>query len=89
MPKRKDPPTEMSSKSIAPGSRHSKLSESESTDTSDTAAAAPESSDAAQKAKERAERWKVLKGRAVTTPLPFRSIYPANQLPSGRKNPPK
>jgi len=63
MPKRKDPPTEMSSKSIAPGPRHSKLSESESTDTSD-AAAAPESSDAAQKAKERAERWKVLKGRA-------------------------
>lgn len=61
MPKRKDPPIEMSS--IAPGPRHSKLSESESTDTSDSAAA-PESSDAAQKAKERAERWKVLKGRA-------------------------
>ena len=75
MPKRKDPPTEMSSESIAPGPRHSKLSESESTDTSD-AAGTPESSDAAQKAKERAERWKVLKGRAVTTPpLPLYIPY--------------
>ncbi|KAG0129609.1 SYF2 splicing factor-domain-containing protein [Tuber indicum] len=63
MPKRKAPPTEMSSESIAPGPRHSKLSESKSTDASD-AAATPESSDAAQKAKERAERWNALKCRA-------------------------
>ncbi|RPB04174.1 SYF2-domain-containing protein [Choiromyces venosus 120613-1] len=56
----------MSSEQTAPETCPSKLSQSESAETSDAASSAtPElSNDATQKAKERAERWKALKGRA-------------------------